>query len=101
MSLDKTASNVGERDPVSTPVNRKKLAPHFVDEISNISIAPSGACRIYFNTWSTDDSGKALRVESELIMTIQSLTSLAKALPDVIEQAGQTRNLDKDSVERL
>lgn len=97
MSLDKAAGNVGERNPVSTPVNRKKLAPHFVDEISNISIAPSGACRIYFNTWSTDDSGKALRVESELIMTMQSLTSLAEALPQAIEQTREAQKLGESS----
>jgi len=71
------------------------LAPHkrparFVDEISNISIAPNGACRLYLLTWSTDDSGQSLRIDSELILTRSTLTILTEALPKSLGQAEQT-----------
>ena len=70
-----------------TPFKRKKLPPHFVDEVSNISIAPNGASRIHFHTWSTDDEGQPVRIDAELIMTTKSLEALADALPKAISQA--------------
>ena len=68
-------------------ITQRKLSPLFVDDVSNISIAPNGACRLYFTTWSTGDDNKPLQVQSEIIMTIQSLKVLAEALPKAIEQA--------------
>lgn len=66
---------------------RKRLAAHFVDDVSNIAIAPNGACRLYFSTWSTDESGQPQRIDSELIMTLNSLRTLSGALPKAIEAA--------------
>lgn len=74
----------------STEIKTKKLPAHFVDEVSNIAISPNGACRVYFHTWSTHEEGQPLRLDSELIMTIQSLKSMADALPKAIERAEQT-----------
>ncbi len=51
-------------------IAQRKLSPLFVDEVSNISIAPNGACRLYFTTLSTGDDNKPLQVQSEVIMTI-------------------------------
>ncbi len=68
-------------------ISQRKLSPLFVDDVSNISIAPNGACRLYFTTWSTGEDNKPVQVQSEIIMTIQSLKLLAKALPKAIEQA--------------
>lgn len=65
----------------------KKLQPLFVDEVSNISIAPNGACRVYFSTWNTNEHNESVRVDAEIIMTISSLKSLANALPSAIEAA--------------
>ena len=74
--------------PTQQPeITQRKLSPLFVDDVSNISIAPNGACRLYFTTWSTGDDNKPLQVQSEIIMTIQSLKVLAEALPKAIEQA--------------
>ncbi len=65
----------------------KKLSPFFVDEVANISISPNGACRLQFATWQTNEEGKPLRVDSEIILTIQSLKMLSDSLPKAIEQA--------------
>ena len=67
----------------------KKLSPFFIDEIANISISPNGACRLQFITWQTGDDGKALRVDSEVILTIQSLKLLSDSLPKAIEQSNK------------
>lgn len=72
-----------------TSPSRKKLTAHFVDEVTSISVAPNGACRLYFSTWSTDDSGAPLRVDAEVIMTRQSLETLAEALPKALLQAAE------------
>ncbi len=73
------------KKPVAIP--QRKPSPLFVDDVSNISIAPNGACRLYFTTWSTGNDNKPLQVQSEIILTIQSLKTLAEALPKAIEQA--------------
>lgn len=65
----------------------KKLQPLFVDEVSNISIAPNGACRVYFSTWNTNEQNESIRVDAEVIMTITSLKALANALPGAIDAA--------------
>ena len=65
----------------------KKLTPFFVDEIANISISPNGACRLQFITWQTGEDGKSLRVDSEIILTIQSLKMMSDSLPKAIDQA--------------
>ena len=65
----------------------KKLSGFFVDEIANISIAPNGACRLNFATWGTDNEGNAQRIDSEVILTIQTLKALSEALPKAIERA--------------
>ena len=65
----------------------KKLSSFFVDEVANISIAPNGACRIQFVTWGSDSQGQAERVDSEVILTIQTLKSLSDALPKAIDQS--------------
>lgn len=65
----------------------KKLQPIFIDEVSNISIAPNGACRVYFSTWNTDENNQSTRVDAEVIMTISSLKALSTALPGAIEAA--------------
>ncbi len=67
--------------------NVKKLQPFFVDEIANISISPNGACRLQFASWQTDEDGKPLRVDSEIILTLQTLRTLSDALPNAIESA--------------
>lgn len=67
----------------------KKLQPFFIDEIANISISPNGACRLLFASWQTDEDGQPLRVDSEIILTMQTLESLAEALPNAIEVAKQ------------
>jgi len=67
----------------------KKLSPFFIDEIANISISPNGACRLQFITWQTGDDGNALRVDSEVILTIQSLKTLSQSLPEAIDQADE------------
>lgn len=67
----------------------KKLQPFFIDEIANISISPNGACRLQFASWQTDEDGKPLRVDSEIILTMQTLESLADALPNAIKAAEQ------------
>ena len=67
----------------------KKLSPFFIDEIANISISPNGACRLQFATWQTTEKGEPLRVDSEVILTIQSLKMLSDSLPKAIEQADQ------------
>ena len=78
----------GNNPPARSPdIVQRKLNPLFVDDVSNISIAPNGACRLHFTTWSTGDDNKPLQVQSEVIMTIQSLKVLAEALPKAIEQA--------------
>lgn len=65
----------------------KKLSGQFVDEVANISISPNGACRLQFCTWATDEQNQPVRVDSELIMTMNTLNTLADALPKAIEQA--------------
>lgn len=65
----------------------KKLTPFFVDEVANISISPNGASRLQFATWQTTEGGEPLRVDSEIILTIQSLKMLSDSLPKAIEQA--------------
>lgn len=65
----------------------RKLEPFFIDEVANISISPNGACRLQFITWQTGKDNKPLRMDSEIILTIQSLKTLASSLPQAIEQA--------------
>ena len=65
----------------------KKLSPFFIDEVSNISISPNGACRLQFVSWQTSEEGKPVRVDSEVIMTSQTMTLLADSLPKAMEQA--------------
>lgn len=79
-----------KNSPAKPEIPQRKLSPLFVDDVSNISIAPNGACRLHFTTWSTGDDNKPLQVQSEIIMTIQSLKVLAEALPKAIEQAEQS-----------
>ena len=64
---------------------RRKLSPVFVDDIRNISISPNGACRLHFSTWNTDEEDEPVRVDSEVIMTVQSLKVLAEALPQALK----------------
>ncbi len=79
---------MGNASPTKQPeIAQRKLSPLFVDDVSNISIAPNGACRLFFTTWSTGDDNKPVQVQSEIIMTLQSLKTLAEALPKAIEQA--------------
>ena len=62
--------------PTQQPeITQRKLSPLFVDDVSNISIAPNGACRLYFTTWSTGDDNKPLQVQSEIIMRSEEHTS--------------------------
>ena len=68
------------------PYARKKLPPHFVDEVMNIAISPNGACRLTFGTWNTDEQDQPVRIDTELIMTLQSLEKLSEALPKAIAQ---------------
>lgn len=65
----------------------KKLNSFFVDEVANISISPNGACRLQFVSWQTAEDGKPVRVDSEVIMTIQSLKLLSESLPQAISQS--------------
>lgn len=67
----------------------KKLQPFFVDEIANISISPNGACRLQFASWQTNEDGEPLRVDSEIILTLQTLRTLSDALPNAIDTAEQ------------
>ena len=67
----------------------KRLVPFFVDDVANISISPNGSSRIYFISWQSDESGEPLRVDSEIIMTTKTLTSLANNLPKAIRQASE------------
>jgi hypothetical protein len=78
--------------------SRRRLAAHFVDDVSNIAIAPNGACRLYFSTWSTDETGQPQRVDSELIMTLNSLRTLANALPKAIEAAEKAVDERADAI---
>lgn len=66
---------------------RQKLPARFVDDVSNISISPNGACRLHFLTWSTDDEGQPLRLDTELILTHATLSTLADALPRALAQS--------------
>ncbi|MFW2439269.1 MAG: hypothetical protein ACN4GR_07845 [Arenicellales bacterium] len=84
----KDDNSKGNTFPSKHPeITQRKLSPLFVDDVSNISIAPNGACRLYFTTWSTGDDNNPVQVQSEIIMTIQSLKILAEGLPKAIEQA--------------
>jgi len=74
-------------------IARQKLPARFVDEISNISISPNGACRLHFLTWSTDDTGQPIRIDTELILTRATLGTLSEALPEALAQAKEP--LDK------
>lgn len=65
----------------------KKLQPFFIDEVANISINQNGACRLQFASWQTNEDGKPLRVDSEIILTLQTLRSLSEALPNAIDSA--------------
>lgn len=81
--------------PLPTALARKKLPARFVDEISNITISPNGACRLHFCTWSTDDHGHTLRIDTELILTRQTLTTLTEALPKALAQVDQSLDAEK------
>lgn len=81
--------------PPSSAFARQKLPARFVDEVSNITIAPNGACRLHFCTWSTDDHSQPLRVDTELILTHQALTTLAEALPKALARVDQSLAADK------
>ena len=67
----------------------RKLAAHFVDEITNIALSSNGASRIYFATWSMDEQGRPLRIDSELIMTRETIKRLAEVLPGALAQSGK------------
>ena len=78
---------MSENESKSAEFTVKKLSSFFVDEVANISIAPNGACRLQFVTWGSDEQGQPQRIDSEVILTIQSLKSLSEALPKAIEQS--------------
>lgn len=81
----------------SAALARQKGPAHFVDEISNISIAPNGAGRLHFLAWSTDDSGQSLRIDSELILTRTILNTLAEALPKALAQSDDSRTKHQEN----
>lgn len=77
--------------PAPAAFARQKLPARFVDDVSNISISPNGACRLHFLTWTTDDEGQPLRIDIELILTCTTLSTLAEALPEALAQAEASR----------
>lgn len=70
----------------------KKVSPYFIDEVANISISPNGACRIQFATWQNETDGSPQRVDSEIIMTVQTMRRLSDALPKAMSQADKIMN---------
>jgi len=80
----------GSEGPAPAPFTRQKLPARFVDDIANISISPNGACRLHFCTWSTDEQGQPLRIDTELILTRSTLNTLAEALPRALAQADES-----------
>ena len=78
-----------EKKTQETEITVKKLTPFFIDEIANISISPNGACRLQFATWQTTEKGEPLRLDSEVILTAQTLRMLSDSLPKAIEKANQ------------
>ena len=82
-----TAKKNQESESNETKFSVKKLAPFFIDEIVNISINPNGACRLQFATWQTGEDNKPLRVDSEIIMTKQTMNMLKEALPHAMSVA--------------
>lgn len=85
------------QDDKSTPpqATTHKQSSLFVDQVLNISISPNGACRIHFVSWQTDQHGQQCRLDSELIMTIKTVQSLATNLPKALSQANQTLKRNK------
>ncbi|GJL83294.1 MAG: hypothetical protein DHS20C01_29280 [marine bacterium B5-7] len=94
----RTASEISNNPSDDAPRYRK-LAAHFVDELTNVSVSPNGACRLYFTTWSVDQGSIPVRVESEVIMTTDTLNRLADVLPRVLSQLAESKNVSSSAAQ--
>lgn len=74
----------------NTSCRSRRLAAHFVDEVTNITLSANGACRLHFATWSVEADGTPVRVDSELIATRVTLERLGEALESVFRQSSDT-----------